>query len=208
MARALCSLAPRSLAPCLLALLVPVLGGCASYQPGALLDRAPAHARVVSTECLDIQIVHTRDVFLAQPWPVIVYRIGNRCLAPVDLRLGRVTALGDAGGRLVDLRVHDPRGELRVAQLDGRSAAVESIAYEAPEGVELGRVCLSLAELTLGAPSEPICLDRRLPDEDEDEEDGEHEDDEDEDDERWLPGGALWDARDSREPTHAKQEDP
>lgn len=131
-----------------------VIGACA-YQPGSYSAPVAAFAGQRTTVgCLDVAVDRRTDLGSAA---VIGYAFGNRCDRPAVVDLAWVSVIGrTADGAEVALVPHDPRGELRVLKIDGRTAGSEAISYPAPEA--LGQVCIDIASLAQQTPAQWVCF--------------------------------------------------
>lgn len=136
------------------AVLCCALAGCA-YKPGsfAYSDQAFAGTRA-SVGCLDVAVQRRPDLPIGS---VLAYEFANRCDHAVPIDLARVRVRGRTmQGVEVDLRPYDPRGELKVVELDGRTGGHEALAYPADRLIP--QVCVDVATLA-GAPSARwLCL--------------------------------------------------
>lgn len=157
----------RRSAPLALALALALGGGCA-YSAGDYRHGGSAfsgHRDRVG--CLDVAIERRPDIdarAVGGYAAVLGYRFGNGCDHPVRLDLGELHVFGvDAEGDRLSLRAFDPRTQIRVARLAGRTAGGEVLAYAAPR--PLVEVCVEVTSFGALLPTtEPatrwVCLAR------------------------------------------------
>lgn len=127
--------------------------GCA-YKPGSLAPRTDGSGQLATIGCLDVTIGRRAD---HGDWPVLEYAFGNRCDHAVVVDLAWTQVVGrTADGAEVALVPYDPKAEIRVLKLDGRSQGTEALAY--PAEVSLGQVCVDAASIAQQKPARWVCL--------------------------------------------------
>ena len=130
------------------------LAGCA-YHPGSFYaPQASFAGRHATAGCLDLAI--DRRVDMDPQTAVLAYSFGNRCARPAVVDLAHAAVVGRTmSGAEVTLAPYDPHHEIRVVELDGRSAAQEAIAYPAEDG--LAQLCVDAGSVA-HAPSQWLCF--------------------------------------------------
>ncbi len=132
-----------------MALLCLGLCACAPYRSTSVLAGGPGDR---SFECLDLSIApHHDDLVHAHGWIAIAYEFGNPCRLETDLDLGAAEVWVRTPTGRVQVRPHDPRGEIRAGLLDGGRRGREVIAYHAGGarvGDELSEVCVGIAAVS------------------------------------------------------------
>lgn len=140
---------------------VALLGCGTSYAAGDFTDRGRrVELRHRSFECVDVRLQPYVDRTVGSRFLAIDYEIGNRCLSPARVDFRAVTVFGQFDREMAELPLHDWRGEIVEATLDGRAYAREALAYQPPGATvdPLERVCIDLNGLADGDPVEPVCF--------------------------------------------------
>jgi hypothetical protein len=132
----------------------PLIVACA-YKPGSFAHNTHSFTGQRATVgCLDISVERRTDV---GDWPVLDYTFGNRCDRPAPVDLAWTQVIGrTADGAEVALVPYDPKAEIRVLKIDGRSSGSEALTY--PTDVSLGQVCVDVASLAQQQPAQWICF--------------------------------------------------
>ena len=128
--------------------------GTITASPGTRMDAG------METECLDVAIEGIDDTIVPEHWPVIAYRIGNRCRHPIAIDFTRFEAHGEIDGLRVPLEAYDPDSRIVRGLLDGRALLLERIAYVPDEERFIDRVCVVVSS---DAPTRraPLCVQPR-----------------------------------------------
>jgi hypothetical protein len=126
-----------------------------AYKPGSY--QHPAREFVgqrTSVGCLDVAVDRRTDMGSSA---VLGYTFGNRCDGPAVIDLAWVNVIGRTStGAEIALVPYDPKGELKVLKLDGRSAGSEAISYPAAEPI--GQLCVDVASLAQTKPAQWLCF--------------------------------------------------
>ena len=123
-------------------------GSFSHFQSGFVGQRA-------SVGCLDISVERRAD--LPDGARVLGYGFGNRCERPQVVDLGGARVVGRTWeGNEVALHPFDPRGEIRVLKLDGRSAGNEALAYHTDE--RLAQLCIDVASIAHTTNEQWLCF--------------------------------------------------
>lgn len=132
------------------------------YQAGTLLARSPERSRRIG--CLDVAVEPAEDESTPPHARAFRFALGNACdrAIAIDLRALDVTG-GAPGGSAVALSMHDPRSELRAAELDARWTADVVIAFVPPsdDAIDLRWVCVDVSSITpdgAAARAAPVCF--------------------------------------------------
>jgi hypothetical protein len=131
------------------------LGGCAYQADTFSYAHEPFKGWYVTVDCLDLAIEHRK--YKQANRDIISYQFGNRCDDPttVDLAAARVYGRTDTGDS-VALVPYDPKQEIRVMQLDGRSVGREAIEY--PTGRQVHSLCVDAASIAQARPARWVCF--------------------------------------------------
>ncbi|MBE7448048.1 MAG: hypothetical protein HS111_03915 [Kofleriaceae bacterium] len=145
----------RLAAACAVALVTPVLVGCAGYRAGSFaVAGEPFVGERTTLGCLDVAVDVHRDPVAAGP--VVHYQFGNRCDRAATVDLGRVRVTGRTrDGAEVALVPFDPHGEIRALPLDAHRAGRERIEYRTRRdlGGDVISVCVAVGDLGAGSPA-------------------------------------------------------
>ena len=128
--------------------------GCA-YKPGSFSHVASDfRGQRTTVGCLDVAVERRADV---EAGPVLAYAFANRCDLPTTIDLAGVPVVSRAAVGDTRVRPYDPRRELAPTPLDGRTEAVEALAYAAGERARGGELCVDVGALGR-APSQWLCF--------------------------------------------------
>ena len=137
--------------PWTLALLVPIVGcSYSAYDPGSLLRASTLDAPAASIGCLDVGIAPTTDPSVPVEHPALRLDVGNSCPHATPVNLGAMVATGLYDTGWVPLQLRDPRGEVRLATLDGHALIHEIFEFEplVPRDRPPSTVCVVLDDIT------------------------------------------------------------